>query len=349
MRLWLGLRRLILAGALLATVGCSGSSGHRDADLSLTGTIADGGGSQVDGGFPGIDASPGLPDVAAATGDVLGEPDRADTALVARDGGDATSGDAPQIPSDAPQAPAEAGSQREIGSDLPQDAPVGAKDAANEMLAGSSAVDRLAAAAAACEPQSRLTVPVDWQMVLAGELGCTFYAPASWQTIGAGTPMTFVVEDQSRVTGSSVMAGVDATGTATCTPHGIATWMFANNQDCVGFKELSWQEGVDVVAGIQIPRGEMVYSCTQSGIRTVGYLLVQIHGTWPLCNLLAFAFWMPETQIEARTCTLTQTLNSIQCPQGGTGCDDAACRQECIANGYAWGACDSDDACACSN
>jgi hypothetical protein len=214
---------------------------------------------------------------------------------------------------------------------------------------GNPIVDRMAAAAAACGPQSRLTVPAGWQMVLAGEKGCAFYAPPTWQTIGAGTPTTFAVEDATRVTGSAVMAGVDSTGTATCTPHGVASWMFANNKDCVGFKELYWKDGVDVVAGIQIPRGDMVYSCTQSGVPIAGYVVVQIHGTWPLCNLLAFAFWMPETQIEARTCTLTQTLNSIQCPQGGGGsCSDATCRQGCVADGYQSGACNASDQCVCS-
>jgi len=124
--------------------------------------------------------------------------------------------------------------------------------------------------------------------------------------------------------------------------------MFANNKDCVGLQELHWKDGVDVVAGIQIPRGDLVYACTQSGVPMVGYMVVQIHGTWPLCNLLAFAFRMPETQIETRTCTLTQTLSSISCPQGATGCDDTECRQDCIANGNQSGACTLDGYCVCS-
>jgi hypothetical protein len=207
----------------------------------------------------------------------------------------------------------------------------------------------MAVAAAACGPQSPRTVPPGWQMVRAGELGCTFHAPAAWSPIGAGTPATFVVEDQTRVTGSSVLAGAEITGTATCTPHGIATWMFANNPDCAGWKELYWKDSVETVAGIQIPRGDLVYSCTQGGVPITGYMTVQIHGTWPLCNLLAFAFWMPEAQIESRTCTLTQTLNSIQCPSGGTGCEDIPCRRECIELGNRSGACTSDGACTCTN
>jgi hypothetical protein len=353
MRLWHWPRQLLLAGALLALGGCSGSSGHRDADFPEAGAIADGGGGRIDGGLLGFDGAlafdvaPTIPDTPVAPRDAVLGSDLADLPSGTRDGGDEAYGDARQVAPDAPQGLPEAGMRPEAGGDLPQDSPATAQDAAKDTSTASSLVARLAAAAAACGPQSRLTVPVGWQMVLAGEQGCAFYAPAGWQTIGAGTPTTFAVEDQSRVTGSSVMAGVDPTGTATCTPHGIATWMFANNKDCVGFKELDWKEGVDVVAGIQIPRGELVYSCTQSGVPIVGYLVVQIHGTWPLCNLLAFAFWMPETQIEARTCTLTQTLNSIQCPQGSTGCDDAACNRDCIAAGYGSGACNSDDTCAC--
>ena len=68
---------------------------------------------------------------------------------------------------------------------------------------------------------------------------------------------------------------------------------------------MSWKDGIDNVAGVLIPLGELVYSCTQGGVPIVGYLVAQIHGTVPLCNLLAVAFWMPEQQIEARTCTLT--------------------------------------------
>jgi hypothetical protein len=214
---------------------------------------------------------------------------------------------------------------------------------------GNPTVDRLAVAALSCGPQSIRTVPVGWQMVVVGEQGCTMEAPPTWTPIGAGTPTTFVVEDQTRVTGSSVMAGVDLTNTVTCNPHGVVTWMFAKNTDCVGFKELDWKEKTVNVAGLLIPEGDLVYSCTQGGVPIVGWMAVQIHGTSPWCNMLAEAFWMPETQIEARTCTLTQTLNSLSCPQGGTGCDDSACRRDCIAEGNASGACTSDDSCTCTN
>jgi hypothetical protein len=54
---------------------------------------------------------------------------------------------------------------------------------------------------------------------------------------------------------------------------------------------------------------------------------------------------MPQTQIEIRTCTLTQTLNSIQCPQGSAACEDTACRDDCIAEGGLSGACTSDGSC----
>ena len=356
-------------GILLATVAtaaaCSGGGGHGDAGLSEAGGVLDAETKRLDGAAPVWDAitpsadlsgpgpdlaGPGF-DVTAAKYDAASDPGRADVAA-SEAGSDAGSRDLPGPDAgsrDRPQMPPEVGSPREVAADLAPDAPSVTPDTAPATSTGNAIADRLAAAAAACGPQSRLTVPVGWQMVPAGELGCAFYAPAGWLTIGAGTPMTFAVEDQSRLVGSSVMAGVDSTGTATCTPHGVATWLFANNQDCVGFKELYWKDGVDVVAGIQIPRGDLVYSCTQSGTPIAGYLVVQIHGTWPMCNILAFAFWMPETQIEARTCTLTQTLNSIQCPQGGTGCDDAQCRQECVASGNASGACASDDSCYCTN
>jgi hypothetical protein len=215
---------------------------------------------------------------------------------------------------------------------------------------GNATVDRLAVAAALCGPQTFRTVPVGWQMVMVGEGGCTMEAPPLWTPIGAGTPTTFVVEDKNtRVTGSSVMAGVDLTNTVTCTPHGVVTWMFAKNTDCVGFKELDWKEKTVNVAGLLLPTGDLVYSCTQGGVPIVGYMMVQIEGTSPWCNMLVEAFWMPETQIEKSTCTLTQTLNSIQCPKGGSGCDDSTCRADCVSAGNASGACTSDDSCMCTN
>lgn len=350
-------QRTILLATVAIAAGCSGGGGPGDAGMSEAGSIIDDEIRRVDGAASALDAtgpvadlpSPsrdlaGLgPDVAAARNDTASEPGRTDVAAGAGDAGPDAGG------RDLPQAPEEVGGPRDAAADFAPDVPSGGKDTAPDTSTGNAIADRLAAAAAACGPQSRLTVPVGWQMVPAGELGCAFYAPGGWLTIGAGTPMTFAVEDQSRLVGSSVMAGVDSSGTATCTPHGVATWLFANNQDCVGWKELYWKDGVDVVAGIQIPRGDLVYSCTQSGTPIAGYMVVQIHGTWPMCNILAFAFWMPETQIEARTCTLTQTLNSIQCPQGATGCDDAQCRQECVASGNASGACASDDSCYCTN
>jgi hypothetical protein len=314
----------------------------------------DGGARRLDVGSPGVDAM-SSPDTARASGEAGGT--TLDVPTAPRDAaidlpaavqdvrGDATAVDRDVAASDVPVGAPDLAMTPDVAA---RDTAPGGKDASGGST-GNAIVDRMAVAAAACGPQSRLTVPAGWQMVLAGEKGCAFYAPPTWQTIGAGTPTTFAVEDATRVTGSAVMAGVDSTGTATCTPHGVASWMFANNKDCVGFKELYWKDGVDVVAGIQIPRGDMVYSCTQSGVPIAGYMVVQIHGTWPLCNLLAFAFWMPETQIEARTCTLTQTLNSIQCPQGSGGsCSDATCRQGCVADGYRDGACDASDNCVCS-
>jgi hypothetical protein len=336
-----------------------GGAGQLDGGLSQSdlGPPVDGARTtgEVSGGSGGVDAAggPAATDVAggsAGMGGAGGSTDSAvDVASQAPDGRTDTTGVPPDTSraDDADVAVGPPDVARDLG--VPADAPVGTTDTGGGSSTGNAIVDRLAAASAACGPQSRLTVPVGWQMVLAGELGCTFYAPPSWQAIGAGTPSTFAVEDSSRVTGVAVMAGVDSTGTATCTPHGVASWMFANNQDCVGFQELYWQDSVDVVAGVQIPRGDMVYSCTQGGVPIAGYLMVQIHGTWPLCNLLAFAFWMPQTDIETRTCTLTQALNSIQCPQGGTGCDEATCENDCIANGNRTGFCDSEGSCVCSN
>jgi hypothetical protein len=354
--------RLVFLGFTVAIASCSGSSGG-DAATSEAGASADGG-LGADGGVRPLDG-PGF-DGGLATAAVDTSVDTAGAAgvdgSVAKidSGRDAASGELAQAlqeagalrdvsSADVAQGAQETGGLRDAASDRAADVPTPTADSQPLTSTGNATVDRLGAAAAACGPQSRLTVPAGWQMVLAGEKGCAFYAPTTWQTIGAGTPSTFVVEDQTRVTGSSVLAGVDTTGTATCTPHGVATWLFANNKDCVGFTELYWKDGVDNVAGLQIPRGDLVYACTQSGVPIVGYLVVQIHGTWPLCNILAFAFWMPETQIEARTCTLTQTMNSIQCPQGGSSCSDSSCAQECVAAGNASGACTSDDSCYCTN
>jgi hypothetical protein len=284
-----------------------------------------------------------------------------DTGLL--DAGASTKLDAFVSATDAPTAPDVPTAQPEVGRDLGLADSSSAKldsalatspDTASGKLdtfpsSGNATVDRLAVAAALCGPQSVRTVPVGWQTVIVGESGCSMDAPPTWIPIGAGTPTTFVVENQTRVTGSSVMAGVDLTSTVTCNPHGVVTWMFAKNTDCVGFKELDWKEKMVNVAGLLIPEGDLVYSCTQGGVPIVGYMMVQIEGTSPWCNMLVEAFWMPETQIESRTCTLTQALNSLRCPQGGTGCDDSACRTECIAGGNASGACTSDDSCMCTN
>jgi hypothetical protein len=350
--------------------GCSGSGGHKDASDREAGVIVDGGSGQVDGGPPAdtrpaktevlppaLDTAPATRDLSGLAAEVPPGADAVGATGGGRDaGGDQTDGlrDLPVGNADQAQGMPEVAVPRDVGVDDRADAPSSGGDTADappvrrdsgpDLSPNSSIVERLAGAAALCGPQSRLTVPVGWQMVLAGEKGCAFYAPPSWLVIGAGTPNTFVVEDSTRVTGSAVMAGVDTTGTATCTPHGVASWLFANNKDCVGFRELYWKDSVDVIAGIQIPRGDMVYSCTQSGVPIAGYLMVQIHGTWPMCNLLTFAFWMPETQIETRTCTLTQTLNSIQCPQGGGSCDDSTCAQSCDSG---MGACDDNGACVC--
>jgi hypothetical protein len=331
----------------------SGRDGGPGSDLSAAGHAgaAEAGGADSRRDEPDS-ATGGLPD--------LGNVSPADAPTSVGDLRDAVSGDtasAPGVdavlrdasPTEAASAPGAEAGAREVGSSPYLDAAVDARDATPVASTGSVVGDRLAVAAASCGPQSFYTVPNGWQMVFAGESGCAFYAPAGWSTIGAGTPMTFAVEDSTRVTGSSVLAGVDTSGTATCTPHGVASWMFASNKDCVGFQELYWKDGVDLVAGLQIPKGDLIYSCTQSGVPIVGYMVVQIHGTWPFCNILAVAFWMPQTQIETRTCTLTQTLNSLQCPTGGSGCQDASCRSECIANGNQSGACTSDGSCTCTN
>ena len=365
------LRFLALSAVIPVIAGCSGSSSDHAAG-SDSGIAADGGSAYLDGNR---DANLGK-DAPAGGRDGRAEIDGAGGNESGIRDGDSSDARGPIAAEDAIRGPdsggaadatPDVGGVRDAGTGLTadvteqetglRDAVSGGKadaaanpaDSATAASTGNATADRLVIAAASCGPQSPRTVPVGWQMVLAGDKGCTLYAPPGWLTIGAGTPNTFVVEDQSRVVGSSVMAGVDTTGTATCTPHGIATWLFANNKDCVGFQELYWKDGVDNVAGIQLPRGDLIYSCMQGGIPIVGYLVVQIEGTWPLCNLLAFAFWMPETQIEARTCTLTQTLNSIQCPQGGTGCEDASCRTDCIADGNLSGACTSDGSCTCTN
>jgi hypothetical protein len=367
----------ILACLFFAVVGCSGSSGDKDG--SSPGEVRgapDGGGSRIDGASqrsetaPALDgAGPSSIDTAPTSNDVRVsgeagsdaktvdltagvEAAQLDVTGAALDAGTNVEGglrDSGPAPADLPSSTPDVADSRIQGADVTPDVVPVVRDTAPDTIStGNAIVDRLAVAVASCGSQSHFTVPVGWQMVMVGDKGCTFYAPPNWLSIGAGTPTTFVVEDSTRVTGSSVLAGVDTTGTATCTPHGIASWLFANNQDCVGYQELYWKDSVDDIAGIQIPRGDLVYSCTQGGVPIAGYLMAQIHGTWPFCNMVVMAFWMPQTQIESRTCTLTQTLNSIQCPHAGGGCDDASCAQDCIANGSQTGFCDADGSCVCS-
>lgn len=225
-----------------------------------------------------------------------------------------------------------------IGTDLPT-------------TTGNTTADKLIQTALSCGYQSRYTVPAGWEMVLVGEQGCVVWSPPGWQALGAGTNITSIQEDTAGNTGYLSMMGVPQAGVyVECTPQGVTNFMkqFIEGTGCNNVQTLYYQEGTVNIAGVIIPKADFIFSCTSGQVRKVGYFWNTIQGTVPLCNLLILGFWMPETQITAQTCTLTQIFNSALCPgPGGTSCSDSECNSDCKARGNTGGQCDSNDNCQC--
>lgn len=217
---------------------------------------------------------------------------------------------------------------------------------------GNASADKLVKAADDCDYQSPNTVPAGWKMVPIGKKGCVVWAPPGWTAQGAGTEIVSVQEDSAGNTGYLAMMGTPAAGVSvTCTPRG-ATDFVSKTIDlwgCKNVKSLYYKEGYETVAGISIPKADVIFSCSTGGVTKVGYMWVTIQGSSPLCNLLILGLWMLESQITAKTCTLTQVLLSAQCPKPGGGfCVDASCNADCVKAGHKSGKCDSNDHCVCN-
>ena len=236
-------------------------------------------------------------------------------------------------------------------SDSGDDGPVG-DNPLGEVLppsTGKPLADRLIDTARTYGYQSPNTVPAGWEMVLVGERGCAISVPPGWRAQGAGTAVTSVEEDAEGYTGVLVMAGVPQTSIA-CTPGGATDYLLAGIEQsgCGSIDRLYYQEETENIAGIPIPKADLIMSCVEEGELAVGYAWVTIQGTTPLCNILVLGFWMPEPLIEAKTCTLSQILQSVRCPQGGRYCVDADCNADCVELGKGGGHCNADDDCVCN-
>jgi len=209
-------------------------------------------------------------------------------------------------------------------------------------------IDQLIDAASACGYQSFNTVPAGWKMVLVGEQGCAVWAPSDWLTYGEGTGITTVEEGSAGLTGYVSMVGASAE--LTCTLQGVTDWAVSGlTQECSGEQRLHYVERVDTIAGVQIPVADVFFTCDKGGTPLIAYLWVSLQGTSPLCNVAVLGLWLPQGEMEQKTCTATQILMSNKCPSGSSGwCDEGECRDDCARRGYASGGCTSDDRCECS-
>lgn len=216
---------------------------------------------------------------------------------------------------------------------------------------GDAVVDRLAATAAACGYQTPNTVPAGWNMVPVGERGCAISVPPGWTAEGAGGPVCAAEQPPDGATGVLVMMGTpDLVASVPCTPRGATTYLEQNvaESGCANVTERHYREGTELIATIPIPKADVVFTCEEEGATFAAYAWVTIQGTSPLCSILVLGFWTPVGDVEATTCTLTQILQSVRCPQpGGNLCVDADCAADCVrTNRGTRGEC-AEDVCVC--
>ena len=205
---------------------------------------------------------------------------------------------------------------------------------------GTPLVDRLGAAAAACGKQSGFTVPGGWQNAAIGDKGCTVWVPPSWVVQGAYSYQVSAFADGTGVEGFVGIAGATRE-LATCAPGEVTSGIlsgFASNGYAT--PEILWHyEGTEAFGGSDWSTGHAVFATDRGSTPLVGYLWVLALPTVIACDVVSLGFWEPQGRIETDTCTLTQILGSVRCPNGG-GCDEASCSQSCQAEGHAGGTCD---------
>lgn len=209
-------------------------------------------------------------------------------------------------------------------------------------------MDRLGAAASLCGYQSPSTVPVGWDTASFGQ-GCSIWGPSSWGFEGAGTQMIFVSDPTH---GAVVGGGVpDAPGPASCTPRGVAEYFLGLYQalGCSAPKLEYYADGTLLLVDDPIPVGHSVFTCDYQGTPMVGYQFTM--GMQDvMCSIVLSAFWEPQSDVESMTCTLTQILNSVSCPTGGSSsCEDVDCDTACRNAGQQGGRCPSSggEGCEC--
>jgi hypothetical protein len=218
---------------------------------------------------------------------------------------------------------------------------------------GIAVVDRLGAAAQACGEQSDRTVPAGWVQAFDAS-GCSIEAPSGFQVSGNGTGfVSFVQGEYSAVVGSGVPS-LGVPQPADCSPAGVAEYYRAafESWGCQGAKIVWKQAGAIVVVTDSYPVQQSVFVCdaNTAGHPSMGYMFTMGTLSAAGCSMVIRAYGMPETAIEQATCTLSQIINSVKCPTGGSGsCDDAQCRTDCIDQGNAGGACTADGSCYCTN
>jgi hypothetical protein len=219
---------------------------------------------------------------------------------------------------------------------------------------GNADADRLAQAAAACGYQSKSTVPAGWDLVMMSDKGCSFWTPAGWLVEGEGQAVTSAFEDSQENVGFMAISAVDLSGNFDCTLTGVRDWLETQiGEGCSdSLQTLYYGERTIDIGDLSIPVADWIIGCMQGAASGVGYMFIlgQTESMYPACYITVEGFWEPSSQIEEKTCMLTQIFNSVWCPSGGSGsCVDADCSAACAEEGYAGGACTSADECGCSN
>lgn len=216
---------------------------------------------------------------------------------------------------------------------------------------GNAVVDKLGAAASQCGYQSPSTVPQSWDLASWGQ-GCSIWGPDGWAVSGAGTQL-IIVADPANPYGAVVGGGVpDAgTGPSECTPRGAADYFLGlyTELGCTNPTIVWYDEGALVIGTDSYPVGHSVFTCSYQGEQIVGYQFTMgLAGA--LCEVVISAFWEPASQIDQMTCTLSQILNSVTCPTGGSeSCVDVDCDTACKNVGQSGGRCPTSggDGCEC--
>jgi hypothetical protein len=212
---------------------------------------------------------------------------------------------------------------------------------------GNAIVDRLGAAAASCGKQSMFTVPGGWEIVAVGDKGCTVWVPPGWVIEGAYTGLATAMRDASGTEGFLGIAGISER--SACDPATVRDGVL-NGFAEKGFatpKVLWHHEQTDSFGGTAWPTGHTVFSTSAGETAVVGYLWLLTTATVIACDVVGLGFWEPVAVIERDTCTLTQVINSVKCPSGGSSCDDADCNAQCQRDGSAGGACSPEGNCSC--